>query len=424
MLKSVLEYLEDGNLFLTGEAGVGKSYMVNKIISHYYKNKREVIPLGSTGISAVNIGGFTVHSFFVFGISNNLEELIVSDKRAKKRLVDLKKILNATELIVIDEISMISSAMLDMILYRLETLDYRGKILLVGDFFQLPPVIKKKGSSSLFNDTVYAFESESWQELQLKVVNLKEMKRTDDKEFTDILQKIRVGNCDKDVVDYLTNIALNNRVYDINPTYLYGRNLEVEQTNRFQLNQLKTDETILFAKTKIHTKVNEKKLESWKKLLPISEELIIKEGAPILFTVNKWGKFVNGDRGIIKKIDKDSLYIKKGKEIIQIERHEFEMLDVSVDKNGSLELTTQASLFQFPIKLAYAVTIHKSQGMSINNLICDVNNIFAPSQFYVAISRATNPKNLKIDFKGYELDKYLKRVISVDKKVVEYYNSL
>jgi ATP-dependent exoDNAse (exonuclease V) alpha subunit len=167
--------------------------------------------------------------------------------------------------------------------------------------------------------------------------------------------------------------------------------------------------------------VHEKKVESWKKLLPVSEQLTLKEGVPVLFTVNKWGKFVNGERGVLRTIEDDHLIVEKEEEYVRVERHDFDLLDMAVKDDGTVETISLATLSQFPLKLAYAVTIHKSQGMSIDNLVCNVDNIFAPSQFYVAISRAIDPKHLKIDFNKGDLTRYLQRVIHVDERVVKYY---
>ncbi|MEA3419131.1 MAG: DEAD/DEAH box helicase [Campylobacterota bacterium] len=423
-LADVLEALKHSNVFLTGGAGTGKSYVTNEVISIYRKEGKQVVALGSTGVSAVNIGGFTVHSFFVFGIASNFEELDVGDRRAKKRLSDLKKLLKATDLIIIDEISMISTDLLDMIAYRLENMGYLGKLLLVGDFFQLPPIQKQQGSNHLFGDRLYAFESSAWKRFELMVIELTEMKRTHDKEFTQILHKVRRGVCDEEVVSYMVNLWNNEEVHQAEPTYLYGRNLEVEQTNRAKIDELDTDETILFANIEMFGKVHEKKLLGWKKMLPITEQLTLKEGVPVLFTVNKWGKFVNGERGILRKIEEDHLIVEKEEEFVRVERHEFDLLDMVVKNDGTIETVSLATLSQFPLKLAYAVTIHKSQGMSIDKLACNVDNIFAPSQFYVAISRAVDPKALKIDFNRGDLTQYLRRVISVDQRVVAYYEGL
>ncbi len=192
-LLDIQKSLKHSNLFLTGGAGVGKSYLTNEVIKSYRQEGKQVVALGSTGVSAVNIGGFTVHSFFVFGISNNFDELRLADRRAKSRLSNLKKILKATDLIIIDEISMISTTLLDMISYRLDSLGYLGKLLFVGDFFQLPPVQKSRKKDDLFVDLLYAFESSAWSKFDFTVVELTEMKRTQDKPFTHILHKVRRG---------------------------------------------------------------------------------------------------------------------------------------------------------------------------------------------------------------------------------------
>jgi len=420
-LELIKETLRDRDVFLTGGAGVGKSYLTNKLITTYKKEGKQVVALGSTGVSAVNVGGFTIHSFFAFGISNDFDELAQSDRRNKKRLSDLKKILKATELIVIDEISMVSTNLMDMILYRLESYSYTGKLLLVGDFYQLPPIVKTD-KNALFGNMLFAFESTAWRRIDPKVIELTEMKRTQDAQFTHILSKIRKGISDNEVIDYILSLCNNDKVYDTEPTYLFGRNLEVEQRNRDSLNRLDTEETIIFAELEKFGSIYEKRLKNWKKLLPISEQLTLKVGVPVLFTVNKWGKFVNGERGVLRAIEDDYLLVEKGDEYIRVERHEFDLLDMVADSDGKVEQISLATLKQFPLKLAYAVTIHKSQGMSIDDLVCNVDNIFAPSQFYVAISRATDPKKLKIDFSRGDISQYLSRVVKVDSRVNEYYS--
>ena len=423
-LETILDALESRTVFLTGGAGTGKSYLTNEVIAHYRATDRQVVALGSTGVSAVNINGFTIHSFFAFGISSNFDELAQSDRRNKKRLTDLKKILKATDLIIIDEISMVSTDLMDMILYRLEDGGYQGKVMLVGDFYQLPPIVKgSRGAGDLFGGMLYAFESTAWQRLDPVTVELTEMKRTQDAEFTHILGKIRKGVCDEEVERYCFGLANNTVDEARNPTHLYGRNLEVEQRNRARLNELPTEETILFANLETFGAVHEKRLETWKKLLPVTEQLTLKVGVPVLFTVNKWGSFVNGERGILRTIEEDHLIVEKNDAYVRVERHDFYLLDMVVHPDGKVEQLSLATLSQFPLKLAYAVTIHKSQGMSIDDLVCNVDNIFAPSQFYVAISRATDPKRLRLDFGRGDLARYLHRVIHVDKRVDDFYGA-
>jgi ATP-dependent exoDNAse (exonuclease V) alpha subunit len=424
--KLVLQHLKEHNIFLTGGAGVGKSHTTNEIIHHYRtQSNREVVALGSTGVSAVNIGGFTIHSFFAFGIASNFEELDNNDRRNKSRLKELKKILKATDLIVIDEISMVSADMMEMVAYRLHSLEYHGKLLLVGDFFQLPPVRKSTNQNQhLFGNRLYAFESDAWQSFNLMVIELTQMRRTSDVAFTHILHKIRVGECDSEVINYMTKLS-NHAIQDPNPTYLFGRNMEVDQMNNQKLQAINAQEHHLYANITEHqTKIDPRRLNNWKKLLPVEEELILKVGVPVLFTINKWGKYANGERGIVHKIEEEYIIIEKEDTFVRVEPHDFDLLEMKRDEQGKIKNTSLATLSQFPLKLAYAVTIHKSQGMSIDNLICNVDNIFAPSQFYVAISRAINPNNLKLEFNHGNLQNYLQRMIRVDPRVIEYYQNL
>jgi len=422
-LIDVLDHLAHRHVFLTGGAGTGKSYLTNEIIAHYRAEGRQVVALGSTGVSAVNINGFTIHSFFAFGIASNFDELAQSDKRNKKRLSDLKKILKATDLIIIDEISMVSTDLMDMILHRLEHYHYEGRVMLVGDFYQLPPIVKGGRGNGLFGDQLYAFESTAWQRLDPVTVELTQMQRTQDAEFTHILGKIRQGICDEEVEHFCFRLANNTVDESRNPTHLYGRNLEVEQRNRARLNMLPTEETILFANLETFASIHANRLATWKKLLPVSEQLTLKVGVPVLFTINKWGSYVNGERGIVRAIEADHILVEKEDAFVRVERHDFDLLDMVVDDEGKIEPVAQATLSQYPLKLAYAVTIHKSQGMSIDHLVCNVDNIFAPSQFYVAISRATDPKQLRLDFNRGDLGAYLKRVIHVDERVRQFYAS-
>jgi len=253
----VLEALKHSNVFLTGGAGVGKSYITNQIISHYKQQAKDVVALGSTGVSAINIGGFTIHSFFVFGISNNFDELIINDRYNKKRLNKLKKILKTTDLIIIDEISMVSANMLDMIYYRLNHYGFLGKVLVVGDFYQLPPIQKKTQQNDIFGHKLYAFESDAWHKFDFYIIELTKMQRTSDEYFTHILSKIRKGVCDDEVLEYMQKLWSNQNL-EPNPTYLYGRNIDVEQTNRAKLNQLPSEETIVFALLKENNLIHPK----------------------------------------------------------------------------------------------------------------------------------------------------------------------
>lgn len=421
-LDKICATLERENVFLTGGAGVGKSYTTMKIIEKFKKDEKNVVTLGSTGVSAVAINGMTVHSFFVFGIANSLEELDIGDKKAKHRLAELKKIISSTDLIIIDEISMISANLIDMIAYRLDSMGFMGKILFVGDFFQLSPIVKYKENVGLFDSLLFAFESSSWQNFAPVVVELTTMHRTHDAQFTKILSSIRKGEVDEKVIEYIKSLEKNSALD--NSTYLFGKNEHVEKMNRDKLAELSSPAVMLIAQNNSIKGVHENKVANWQKSLPVPDTLTLKVGAPVLFCVNKWGKYANGERGVIKEITSEAVIVEKNDSLVRVEPHVFELGEFHANEDGKLKSITLATMSQFPLKLAYAITIHKSQGMSIDNLVCNVDNIFTPSQFYVALSRATDPKTLKVDYNGSNLEYYLKRVISIDPRVVEFYSSV
>jgi len=422
LLKKLLNTLKTENVFLTGGAGVGKSYLAKEVISHYKNNSKHIVVLGSTGISAVNIGGQTLHSFFSFGICSSLEELVANDKKNRKKIKELKELLKSCDLIVIDEISMVSSNLLDMIKYRVQSTIFEGSFLFTGDFFQLPPIVKRFGVNNLFSKDLYAFQSSAWEFFDPVVIELKDMKRTDDKEFFHILKKVRTGQTDTEVIEYLIKLSENNTVLKKEPTFLYGRNKEAIDTNASKLSQHGGKEVILNAEVSLHNKkVSAKKIQSWKNSLPVNEELKLKIGVPVLFTSNKWGKFFNGERGIVKDIAKDSITIEKNGRDVKVEKQDFDLIEYEYSVNEEVKENSLATISQYPIKLAYAITIHKSQGMSIDKLVCNINNIFTPSQFYVAIGRAVNPNNLYIEYNREDLQNYLKKIINVDNRVKEYY---
>ena len=419
--QKIIDLLKTNNVFLTGGAGVGKSYTTKKIVQEYILNKKNVITLGSTGVSAVNVAGQTIHSFFIFGISSNFEELEINDRYNRSRIKELNKILSKLDLLVIDEISMVSASMMDMILYRLRNGNFKGKLLVVGDFFQLPPIIKNS-SASIFDDSIYAFEASSWEYFDFKVVELKEVKRTNDKEFMQVLNKIRVGEVDREVIEYLEGLR-EYKVLD-EPSVLFGTNKEATKLNYLKLNSLPQKEVVIKSiKRKKDKNLSDKRIQSWINSLPVEEDLVLKEGAKVLFTTNKWGSYHNGQRAIVEHIEEDHIVVSllsNGK-LIKVDRFEFEM-SRSVIKDDKIENEVLYTLKQFPLRLCYAITIHKSQGMGIEELVCNVDNIFATSQFYVALSRSTNPKKLMIEYSRSDFETYLKKVIKVSENVLKFYD--
>lgn len=395
-----------------------------EIIKHYQKNSKKVIALGSTGISAVSIGGVTLHSFFKIGICSNYDELKIYDKKNRQKLKDLNEILKTCDLIIIDEISMVSADIMELIYYRILNSEFSGRVILVGDFYQLPPV-KKESKNALF-DLTYAFSSNAWSDLNLVNIELLDSKRTDDKIFYAFLSKLRVGDVGFNEIAYLKSFLTNQIDYD--SSVLFGTNLEADRLNMLKLQSINSPLEISQGYFEIYDEnLHENSLEKWIKNLNVTDELKMKMGAKIIFTTNKWGEFFNGQRGEIVDIVKQNGEIELIKVLvengntIEIFRQKYDLSDYIL-QDGEMKENVKASYFQFPFKLAYAITIHKSQGMSINNLTCNLDKIFVTGQLYVALSRSSNPRNLKIIFNRNEnFENYIKKNATINHEVANFY---
>jgi ATP-dependent exoDNAse (exonuclease V) alpha subunit len=422
--EKVIALLRSENVFLTGGAGVGKSYLTKKVVDYYKAECLNVIVLGSTGISAVNVGGQTIHSLFAFGIANNFQELKNFDKYNKNRLRELSKILKKLHLLIIDEISMVSADLLEMVLFRLRQGGFKGKLMVVGDFYQLPPVVKQKSNDSLLSEAIYAFESSAWDYFDFVTVELMKVHRTSDEDFMRILNFIRRGELNEEVFCYLEK--LKEQDFDTtNATTLFGRNYEADILNSSKVALVPTEEFVKKAEIDIKdAKIDTRRIESWKKTLPVVEHLTLKEGVPVIFTTNRWGFYHNGEKAVIEHIDEDSIVVEKNHRLVKVERFDFELSRSVLSGEGNLDSEVVCTFSQFPLRPAYGITIHKSQGMSLDNLVCNVDHIFADSQFYVALSRAVEPKRLKIAFSRGDFRAYLSRVIRVSDRVSAFYENI
>lgn len=433
MLNFVLEKLEKSNLFITGGGGVGKSYITKDIINAYKGAKKPVVVLGSTGISAVEIGGVTLHSFFKLGICKNADELKQLDKKQKDKISELKKILKTAKLIVIDEISMISAEVFDLVYYRLINSEFSGKVLVVGDFYQLPPVQKKdetqKPQNSLFSG-FYAFSSYGWAQLNFAYIEMIGSKRTQDENLYKMLSNLRVGVVNDEMIDFLKSHLIDFSGAKSSSTMIFGRNREADELNALRLNAINSPLVVADGYYEIYDfALNDEKIAKWIKSLSVSENLRLKVGAKVIFTTNRWGEFYNGEQGIIEEFKEKegklgSIVVAKldGK-LVEVERQSYDLSEFMRIDDEIKEIVL-ASYYQFPIKLAYAITIHKSQGMSIRNLVCDINNIFANGQLYVALSRAVSGENLGIIYsRGENLENYIRRIVKIDDEIRNFYQN-
>jgi ATP-dependent exoDNAse (exonuclease V) alpha subunit len=392
-LNVTIEKLEaKKNIFLTGGAGVGKTTITREVIKHFEDEAKKVAKLASTGMAATLIGGQTLHSFLDLGIASNIKELEKNGKlEAKKKI---KKLINSMSLIVIDEISMVSDRLFEMIELRLTQSNFSGTLMVVGDFLQLPPVVRGGG------EVCFAFESEAWSRFDFEKIELTHIYRTDDKKFIELLHHIRFGFIDESIHNHLNEYIrpLPNDLSEF--TFLFGKNVSSARHNKTQLEFIDNPLHVKSAQVVKHKKsTKDYEIERFMDDARIEKELELKIGSPVLFTRNSWNYF-NGERGLVVNIENDFVYVKKTDEKVV----KLEVVAQSRDKwiektvNGKKEMLeeSQFSIYQFPIKLAFAITIHKSQGMSIEDLIIDTNEIFAPSQFYVALSRSSNPTRLNL----------------------------
>ncbi len=410
--EKLCEILQKENLFLTGGAGVGKTTLTNEVISILEREGKKVAKLASTGMAATLLGGQTLHSFFEFGIASNVEELEKALKLSISR--KLKRLLESIDIIVIDEISMVSADLLDMVRLRLLQADCKAKVLVVGDFLQLPPITK--------GEIRFAFEASSWERFGFRKIVLKKIYRTDDQAFIEMLHHVRFGHVDKEIHDrlnsYIKPIPQDLRSF----TFLFGKNLSVDYHNKMQLGFIDEELHRKSAIVEIHDKrVQPREIERFFEDARVEKELHLKVGAPVLFTRNAWN-YYNGERGIVLKIEEDVIYVQKSStSIVKLERQKQSKTRwVEKEKNGKTEFVEEElfSVFQFPIRLAFAITIHKSQGMSLDDLIIESNEIFAPSQFYVALSRTKNPARLTL----IAPRKPWSSLIYANKKAIEFYS--
>lgn len=400
-------------------------------------------------MSAYLLGGMTLHSFFKFGISSNLNELyeldikqsrkfnetIKGETRKVSKLDKLQEIIKKLDLIVIDEISMVNASLLDMIENRLRNFGFRGKLLLVGDFYQLPPVNKKV---DIFQ-TYYAFESSSWQSFNPVCIELTKPKRTSDLDFFRFLSNIRVGICMQNEVNFIKS-KLINKIEDRN-LVLFGTNREADRLNKERLDEIVCKQYDFEAITRIiDPMLNPEHFYRWTNGLMAMKMLELKESAKVIFLKNDTSYF-NGEQGIVAGFVFDDGEIQKvivqkqNGDFVNVERHTYEMIEYvdkkdnkddekDEDEEESNNKKVLATLSQFPLRLAYGITIHKSQGMSIDNFTCQIDRIFSPGQLYVALSRATNMENLKICYTSWSaIENHLSKSIIIDPKVDNFYKN-
>ncbi len=383
--KEALDILKLGhNVFLTGPAGSGKTYLLNQYIRYLREQKIPVGITASTGIAATHMGGTTIHSWVGMGIADSMtaEEI----KELFKRQY-LRSRFSKTHVLIIDEISMLHAQRLDLIeeicsTFKRNSEPFGGmQIIMCGDFFQLPPVTRKDEPPAAFVNS-----SQSWKEMQLQICYLDEQHRQDDRAFLRVLNDIRNSDVTGMTVEYLSERLDKETKGYVRPTRLFTHNADVDAINLKHLNELAGDSQ----EYTMNWRGSFGLTETLKKSCLAPGVLVLKKGASVMFVKNNYEMgYVNGTLGEVIDFDQDTYPIVRtfdGAEIA-VGRAEWSV------KEDEREL---AAITQLPLRLAWAITVHKSQGMSLDAAEIDLSRSFLPGMGYVALSRVRSLSGLKL----------------------------
>ncbi|MCW1930012.1 MAG: PIF1 family DEAD/DEAH box helicase [Candidatus Kerfeldbacteria bacterium] len=379
------EYARLGrNLFLTGPAGSGKTYLLNAVIEDAKSSGKKVAVTASTGIAATHIGGTTIHSWSGIGIADSFTPYQLDALMQKEHL--FKRFKN-TDVLIIDEISMFDAARVDMVdrvmrMIRGIQAPFGGvQVIFCGDFFQLPPITR--GSAPVR----FAFEAEVWQQMtDMVICYLDTVHRQDENDpLLKILSEMRLGNLSESALEDIQSRVGEVLPDHITPTRLYTHNVDVDALNDKELAQLSGKHQVF------HMQSTGKKddVALLKKYCMAPEELHLKIGAAVMCVKNnpKEG-YVNGTLGTVIGFGPGSVSVQtaEGKEI------EVYHDSWAIEHDG----VRKAQIMQIPLRLAWAITVHKSQGMTLDDVVVDLSKSFTPGMGYVALSRVRSLSGLYI----------------------------
>ena len=387
--ETALKLLKAGeNVFLTGSAGAGKTYTLNQYINYLKARKVTVTITASTGIAATHMNGMTIHTWAGIGIKDAISEDEL--KRMKERKY-LKEHLENAQVLIIDEISMLHAKQLNLVnkvlKYFKESEEPFGgiQVIAAGDFFQLPPVGKKEER----NRDKFCFMSDAWVEAKFRVCYLTEQHRQGNDYLNDILNAIRAQNISPEHIQALKQTR-DQGIGDIF-TRLYTHNMDVDSINFKHLNEIDQESRQFDAQCD----GNDKLIETLKSSVRAPENLTLKKHAKVMFVKNNFDLgYINGSLGEVIAFEEDDEYgVLPKVKLTDGTTLTVEPETWSVDND---EGKTIASFQQIPLRLAWAITIHKSQGMTLETAEINLANTFEKGQGYVALSRLKTLNGLKL----------------------------
>lgn len=402
--------ISNKNIFLTGEAGTGKSFAVKTLIKLFEAFDINYALTASTGVAALNIGGQTLHSWMGIGLAEETADYL-ADKIKKRK--DIAYRIKNTSFLIIDEISMIKGDLFDKIDFILKKIRRKKEpfgglnLILCGDPFQLPPVFKYDEKESFF------FESEAYKNGSFLPQILTEQHRQESgSELLSILSDLRLGNTSK--IDKL-NGRLIPPPQDIPITKLYCLNKDVEKFNQEKLSELQTPEKIYEA----NDTGSEIFIKALDKNCIVPRTLKLKVGAQVMLCVNVSVEngLVNGSIGRVEAFTDSGVLVDFGHDSFTIPRHTWEMKEQVFDGAKS-SFKTKAKRTQIPLKLAWATSVHKAQGLTLDKVSVNLQEAFAAGQVYVALSRVK-------DINGLWLETPVnKNKVFTNKKCLDFYQQI
>lgn len=380
-----LDILKMGhNVFLTGAAGSGKTHTLRTYIQYLKEHHVPVAVTASTGIAATHLGGMTIHAWSGLGIRDDLTEIDIEDLESRQYLW---KRYEATKVLIIDEISMLHHFRFDLLdrlcrAFKRKDTPFGGmQVVLCGDFFQLPPVTRPGEP-----DAYFAYHSRIWRNMNLKICYLEEQHRQQDSEFLSVLNAIRTNTVDEDIVLTLQGRLHQDTHAEVSPTKLSSHNEDVDFVNDEELKKVKGKEK----KYVMTSRGNPNLVAALKKSCLAPETLTVRVGARVMFVKNNYEKgYVNGTLGEVEGYDVN------GNPLVRTVAGKCISATIeswSIEEDGKVK----AEISQIPLRLAWAITIHKSQGMSLDAAEIDLSKSFVVGMGYVALSRVRSLNGIKL----------------------------